>query len=186
MFTTARNYGLKLGVGPRPSSQLGFTLIEAMVVVAVFVILTLIAVPSFRNLLLDNRRTALANDLVSTIAIARSEAARRGQTVRVCASSNGSSCLGSTNWNTGWIVIADVAGGGTDVLKYVSNDGGDNTITSNQQQYSFQPFVARVVGGTITICDSRGSAQARAIVVGPSGVPRVGSTDADGGALSCS
>lgn len=182
MFTTARNYGLKPGTESRLSDQSGFTLIEAMVAVAVFAILALIAVPSFRNLLLNNRRTALANDLISSIAIARSEAVRRGQAVNVCASSNGSSCLGSTNWNTGWIVVVDASG---EVIKFVSNDAGDNTITSNQQQYSFQPFVARMVGGTITICDSRGSAQARAIVIGPSGVPRLGITNSDGGALSC-
>lgn len=80
----------------------GFTLIELMVTIAILVILLGVGVPSFQAMVQNSRATALANDLVSALNLARSEAVRRGESVSLCASADGSACGG--NWIEGWIV----------------------------------------------------------------------------------
>ena len=42
--------------------------------------------------------------LVLALQMGRSEAAKRGQSITVCASADGDTCSGATNWATGWIV----------------------------------------------------------------------------------
>ncbi|GMG88587.1 GspH/FimT family pseudopilin [Biformimicrobium ophioploci] len=61
----------------------GFTLIELMVTVTVIAILLTIGVPSFTNLVKNNRITASSNDLIGTLQFARAEAVRTGSAVGV-------------------------------------------------------------------------------------------------------
>ena len=56
----------------------GFTLIELMVVIAIAAIIMTIAVPSFAQLVGQQRVKAAANDFKSAVALARSEARKRG------------------------------------------------------------------------------------------------------------
>ena len=85
----------------------GITLVESMVVVAILGILAAIAVPSFKSTIESSRRTTYANQLLEDLALARSEAIKRGVRVVVCPSSDGTSCSGSTSWVSGWITYAD-------------------------------------------------------------------------------
>lgn len=89
----------------------GFTLIELMITIAVLVITLTLAVPSFRNIIQNNRSTALANELSSAINLGRSEAIKRGQEVRVCPRNPlGTGCTGN-DWTVGWLVRETGAGG---------------------------------------------------------------------------
>ncbi|TVQ74654.1 MAG: prepilin-type N-terminal cleavage/methylation domain-containing protein [Oceanospirillales bacterium] len=83
----------------------GVTLIELMVAIAVMSILLTIGVPSFNNFVQNSRSTALANELVTTLNLARSEAVRRALDIRICASSNQTSCSGIWDGSNGWLVI---------------------------------------------------------------------------------
>lgn len=87
--------------------QVGFTLIELMVTLAVAAVLVGIAAPSFNTMILNNRATSLGDEVAGAMSLARSEAVKRGTRVSVCASSNGTSCTGS--WNQGFIVFVDTA-----------------------------------------------------------------------------
>jgi type IV fimbrial biogenesis protein FimT len=95
----------------------GFTLIEMMTALMVLGILFAMALPSFRDLTRSNRVSAGANDLVTALAIARSEALHQSINVSVCASTNGTSCVavaaGTTDWTTGWIAFTDTGTAGT-------------------------------------------------------------------------
>ena len=91
----------------------GITLVESMVVVAILGILAAIAVPSFKSTIESSRRTTYANQLLEDLALARSEAIKRGVRVTVCPSTNGTSCSGATSWATGWITYVDLATFGT-------------------------------------------------------------------------
>lgn len=62
----------------------GVTLIELMVTIAVLAVVLGIGVPSFRDLILQNRLTSAANELLSGIAATRSEAIKRNATRRFC------------------------------------------------------------------------------------------------------
>jgi len=61
----------------------GFTLLELMVAIAVLAILATVGVPSFRALIQNNRVTTQANELVSALSFARTEAVKRGRNVEV-------------------------------------------------------------------------------------------------------
>ncbi len=91
----------------------GITLVESMVVVAILGILATVAIPSFKSSIESNRRTVYANQLLEDLALARSEAIKRGTRVTVCPSNEAASCSGSTSWATGWITFVDVAGSGS-------------------------------------------------------------------------
>jgi type IV fimbrial biogenesis protein FimT len=79
-----------------------------MVTLAVLAIVVGIAVPSFNNQIQNNRSVALADELVTALNYARSEAVKRGRRVSLCASGNGATC--GTTWTDGWMVFVDTAG----------------------------------------------------------------------------
>lgn len=81
----------------------GFTLIEAMVVVAIVAIIGAIAAPSFRDLLRNNRLSAASSTLQVSLSLARSEAAKRGSDSRVTVAANGT----AGQWDNGWTVFVD-------------------------------------------------------------------------------
>lgn len=81
----------------------GFTLIEAMIVVAIVAILGSIAAPSFQEMIRKNRLTAASSALQVSLNLARSEAVKRGTDARVSIAPNGS--VG--NWTGGWTVFVD-------------------------------------------------------------------------------
>ena len=84
---------------PPPSLETaaaGFTLIELMIGLAVAALVLTIGVPSFRNIILDNRLTMTeVNTFVADLNLARSEATARNTFVTVKA-------LSGTEWNKGW------------------------------------------------------------------------------------
>jgi type IV fimbrial biogenesis protein FimT len=84
----------------------GFTLIELLVTVTVAAILLGLAAPSFRDIATRNRLANSSNDVISSVIYARSEAVRRGETISICSSANGTSCGGT--WNNGWIIFVNV------------------------------------------------------------------------------
>jgi type IV fimbrial biogenesis protein FimT len=87
--------------------QIGFTLVELLVAVAISVVVITLAVPSFGKFYADNLVSGRTNDLVSDIQLVRTEALRRRQRVSICASADGATCSVSNDWSTGWIVFTD-------------------------------------------------------------------------------
>jgi len=70
-------------------------------------ILMAIAVPSYKYVTNSNRIAAEVNGLLGDMQFARGEAIKEGQTVTVCVSTDGATCLVNTAWNSGWIVFSD-------------------------------------------------------------------------------
>ena len=93
--------------------QRGVTLIELLITVAIVAILASLAAPSFRDSLIRNRLSGYNSDFITAINFARSESIKRGQTVTICRSSDGSSCAANGGWEQGWIVFTDNDGDGT-------------------------------------------------------------------------
>ena len=93
--------------GAQRSRERGFTLIELMVTIAIAVILTGLAASPMSKMFASNRVQTEASSFVSDLMLARAEAVKRGQGVSLCPSSNGTTCLGTNTWNSGWIIYPD-------------------------------------------------------------------------------
>ena len=91
----------------------GFTLIELMITIAILAILMAVAIPSFQAMIASTRLTSAKNDLLSTLARARSEAIKVGNRVTVCMSADGATCASSGGWEQGWISFIDTTRSGT-------------------------------------------------------------------------
>ncbi len=146
----------------------GFTLIELLVTIAVMVILITIAVPNFLTFIQGNRLTSQANDLVTALNYARSEAIKRGVRVTVCSSNDGASCLGSTTWDTGWIVFIDTNGdgavGGEQIMLIRDPLEAGNTMRTTLNRITYQNTGFSGMPATFRLCDDRGPGAARPIV----------------------
>jgi type IV fimbrial biogenesis protein FimT len=114
------------------------TMVEIIVVIAIVAILAMIAVPSFVSSTQRIRVASNASSLFSAMTFARSEAIKRGIPVTICASSNGTACLGTTVWETGWMVFTDVNANGTvgTILKVQPKLSGSDTFRSSNSAAS--------------------------------------------------
>ena len=146
----------------------GFTLLELMVTLAVAAIVMTVGVPSFSTFFLNNRMSTQANDLISSLNLARSEAINRGTSIKVCSSDNQASCGGS--WEDGWIVItAD----DTELIRAYGALKGTSTLASTESSvtYTSSGFL-NGVQTTFTLCDSTQTGeQGRQVVVSATGRP---------------
>ncbi|MBD8898103.1 GspH/FimT family pseudopilin [Rhodanobacter sp. DHG33] len=101
----------------------GFTLIELMVTLVILAVLTMIALPSFRDTIRRSQVSASSNALLADISYARSEAIDRGQVVTMCPSTTGSACTTSgTTWGTGWMVYSYPAGAASTNAAYTTGN----------------------------------------------------------------
>ena len=88
-----------------PARQAGFSMIELMVTLAVLAILIAMAVPSFTSIINNNRLAAQANEVITSLQVARTEAIRRNEHVTVCRSTDGATCSAAAGaWDT-WITL---------------------------------------------------------------------------------
>jgi len=141
--------------------QRGFTLIELLVTLSIAVVLLTVAVPSFQSFLLQSRLTGHTNDLVLALALAKSEAVKRGINVSVCASSDSTTCTGG--WGDGWIVRTSNG----QVLQVHSRFAG--TICADATTISFRNSGFPTAGITFNLYDARGVGEGRTITVSAQG-----------------
>lgn len=152
----------------------GLTLIELLVTITIAVILLTIAVPSFNDFLARNRVGGVANELMSMLNLARSEAVRRGQPVSVCKSSNGTSC-GGTYWDSGWIVFVNedndspaAVDTGEAILQVRQDLPSGVTVRPNSNFTNYITFSRTGLAnnlGTFAICAGSDETKARAITI---------------------
>src|SRR5690606_34707752 len=69
-----------------------------------------IGLPSFQGSLRSNRVATATNELMSSFALARSEAIRSPGGAAICSTEDGTTCGG--DWNDGWMVWIDMDGDG--------------------------------------------------------------------------
>lgn len=154
--------------------QRGITLLEALIVIAIAGYLTVVAVPSFNNIIKDNRLVSVANELLTSLSLARSTAIANQRRTVVCPSANPTAATpacSDDNWKQGWIVFTDNNAnnaydpGGDPPELLVEQHGPMRTDVSIgagafvKKYVRFAPLGMVVNGqvGTLQICDDRKS-----------------------------
>lgn len=172
----------------------GFTLLELMITVSVAAIVLGLGVPTFADMIRNNRLTTAANDLLRSTQLARSEAVKRQAPVVVCATANSAATPPSCNDGDfrDWIVFVDTDAdwvmdatetvlerhGPVHPLLTVSTDN-DGILSYAASGFATAQPAPKVASRNIVFCDRRGNQQigtnstARAIIVAPTGRTRV-------------
>lgn len=200
--------------------QRGFTIAELLIVIIIAGVLAAIAAPNMSEFVKNNARATRVNTMVTALNYARGQAVTRNARVSLCRSSAGSgfaACDAAGDFATGWIVFTDSnprgAVNGTDtVLRVFQPDmGGNATLIGarnvvpvaiaglSYENTGLGLDLAAAATDTIVspntvfrYCDDRGPPQARAIVITPTGYPRMsrdtngdGTHDVGGANLGC-
>jgi type IV fimbrial biogenesis protein FimT len=171
--------------------QAGHTLVELAVAMAVAGVLAGQAVPAFRELVLEARMAEAANALVHGIHLARQQALLRGTEVVLCRSADGLQCSHAGSWSAGFLVFANHDGDSpprVDPAEPVLQVGAPypgGGIGANRGFFVLRPPGRRSVNGTLWLCDARGAAAARVVVVSYSGRPRAAPASDSPSPVSC-
>jgi type IV fimbrial biogenesis protein FimT len=164
----------------------GFTLAELLVALAVAAILVTLAAPAFAGYLRDLQQAAALNALAHAVHTARAMGASAGQPVGLCGSSDGRDCSGSGDWSAG-LLLRSLRTGPAPDSRYTSlgRRTGRLSVRANRAVIEFRPLDRFATPATITVCDDRGSAAARALIISRTGRLRVSNRDPSGRLLSC-
>jgi type IV fimbrial biogenesis protein FimT len=168
--------------------QRGFTLVEALTVLAVVSVLFGLAAPGLREAADAMRVRAATSQLLSELNHARAEAIRRNARVVVCKSRDLETCADAGEWDQGWIVFHDAnnnAARDADeaVIRRVQGAGEGLRIVGNGTVADYVSFTGfggprltsgAFQAGTITVCRASGeAAEARQLVVNAVGRARI-------------
>ncbi|HEX5512760.1 MAG TPA: GspH/FimT family pseudopilin [Gammaproteobacteria bacterium] len=178
--------------------EAAFTLIELLISIAVLIVLLTVGIPTLVDLTRDNRLIAVNNTLNAALQLARSEAIKQQRDVVLCKSDDGSKCVTTGTWDQGWIVFHDhdgdrqcddpdgdliCADGGRIVLIHNGIKTPEIVISGGHGNTGKRVVFTRTgfaigYAGTFSICDSRGVAAARGLVLSMIGrIRQAGSGD---------
>ena len=158
------------------TSPHGFTLIEALIALAIVTLLFLVAVPAWSSASEGAHAGAAQAALAGSLTGAISHAAVTGSEVVLCPGDAGG-CRDSYDWSGGWVAWADIDG---DRLRDPNETllgtqpplGGKVHLrsTTGRRHIVFQPNGGNAGSNvTFTLCDGRGPSKAQALVLANDG-----------------
>lgn len=165
-----------------PKRGAGFTLVELLTTLTVAAILLSVAIPSFRNLIRNNRMDSAVGSLSLDFAYARSEAIKRVRPVVLCKTSNRTACSTTANWADGWIVYVDTNGNkaldtGEPILAAREKAAGDIQISATFTNYiAFGSDGSPNNPGNFAVQDSRGATAMKVLCIASTGRVRIANT----------
>lgn len=176
----------------------GFTLIEAMITVAIIGIVISMVIPSMNSFVTNNQLTSRNNNLVSALQYAKSAAIKYHARVFLCPSKTASeampTCSGENDWLPGMIIFVDkddslTFNNSNELLKQFDNRTGQTpsiSITAEVLRagepvtiYDYISFVSPRgepqdkggvnQSGIFKICDLNDEDRVRGVMIHPSG-----------------
>ena len=159
----------------------GFTLVEAVIALAVLALLVGAAVPAWSGVLETAHSTSAKTALVETLTRSVSHAALAGTEVVLCPGT-ADGCRDTVDWSGGWIAYADIDGNrqrgpGETLLQAQPALSGKTHLRSTigRTRVVFQPNGGNAGSNiTFTLCDGRGAAHATTLVLANDGRLRAG------------
>ena len=141
----------------------GFSLVELMVTITIAAILLAVAAPGMAQLLANSRIATQSSEMVANLALARSEAIKRGVRTTLCPSDSGTGCT-ATAWSAGYMAFVDSNGDGSFntgsdiVLRVNGRAPGNGTLTSSDFSSAvplqFLPSGQASKAGSFSVCQS--------------------------------
>jgi type IV fimbrial biogenesis protein FimT len=146
--------------------QLGYSMAELLVVLALAAILMSLAVPSMTSMLNSQKAKSMGTSFLASLNLARNEAIKRNARVVMCKSADSTGCVTSGGWEQGWIVFHDVNNNallntGEDLILTQGAVAQNLRLTGNSQVANYVSYgasgSAKMVSGafqsgTLTLC----------------------------------
>ena len=143
--------------------QAGFTLAELLIVVAIIGILGAFAVPSFNNMMVNERIKSASFDVTAALTQARSEAIKQNGAVTITPTS------GTAAWAGGWTVT----GPDTAVITSQGAYPSSITITGSSTSIVYNRSGRAASAGSLQLASSTaGTTSPRCITIGLTGMPK--------------
>ena len=160
----------------RNARPTGFTLIETLIALAIAALLVGVAVPAWSSASESAHAGAAQAALLESLMKAINHSAVGGSEVVLCPG-DASGCQDSFDWTGGWIAWSDLDGDrvrdpSETLLQTQPSLGGKVHLrsTSGRRRLVFQPNGGNAGSNvTFTLCDGRGPAHARALVLANDG-----------------
>ncbi|MGH8398768.1 MAG: GspH/FimT family pseudopilin [Gammaproteobacteria bacterium] len=164
------------------SSNRGFSHTQLLGLVAILALLAMVAVPLFGATIRNIQGISQIDNLQSGLSLARNQAIKRSGSVTICAGT--STACTSNDWASGWVVFYTAPGESTPTLiRAFPATPGFSFSSSGGKRFTFNQEGVATPMSTFVLCDSRGSASARALDLDVSGLVRIATTagfDVDG------
>ncbi len=180
--------------GQTRSDSKGTSLMDVLTTLAVASLLFGVGIPGFQHYLANSRLVSSTNLLSRSLALARSEAVKRGSHVVICKSRDQQTCTPAGSWRQGWIIFEDH-------LPDRQRDENESLIFAKSElptavnlNYSafrsanfiaFRPTGITKTNGTFTLCYNEDANSARALILSKTGRVRFSRTRANGHPLHC-
>jgi type IV fimbrial biogenesis protein FimT len=137
---------------------------ELMITLTVAALVLAMAVPSFNEMIQNNRVATQTNQLVTALNLARSEAIKRRENINVVATDAGDA---ANEWGKGWSVVDS---GGNTLQVFLALEGGATLDSANDlDTIQYQPSGRANATDSITLCDDRTGETGRTISISTTG-----------------
>lgn len=162
----------RLHSNSRRECQRGFTIIELLTVLVIVCVLAAVAMPSFRAILINQRLAATTSDLVSALNIARAEAIKQSQIVKVTPV--------NSDWDKGWKVTPESTTTALRTFEQLDpsitrdtslGDGFSNAVTYDSNGFARDAITGKF-GGNGCLTFKAETQRRMSVIISASGRPR--------------